>query len=126
MLSSQFAEAVFSETWKAILIGSDAFGETVHTRVAIYLWAVLQTHRVLQYYIELDFIAHHEVSSVVVEHLIQTCVPMTMHKYLKEEMVGIKASIKASTTLVEKLESKISRQAENIVKLLQDFKVLKK
>jgi hypothetical protein len=35
-------------------------------------------------------------------------------------------SVKASTTLVEKMESKMERQAESIVKLLQDVKVLKK
>jgi hypothetical protein len=74
----------------------------------------------------LDFIAYPEASSVVVEHLIQTRVPMTMHQYFKEEMVGLNASLKASSTLVKKLESKMSRQAENIVKLLQDVKVLKK
>jgi hypothetical protein len=28
ILSSQFAEAVFAGTWRAILIGSDAFSET--------------------------------------------------------------------------------------------------
>jgi hypothetical protein len=41
-------------------------------------------------------------------------------------MVGLKAGVKASATLVEKLESKILGQAENNVKLLQDVKVLKK
>jgi hypothetical protein len=86
------------------------------------LWAALQTHRILQGYIELDFIYHPEVSSVVVEHLIQTRVPMTMHQALKDEMVGIKSSVKTATTLVEKLESKMSQQAENIFKLLQDVK----
>jgi hypothetical protein len=58
ILSSQFAEAVFAGTWRAQLIGSDAFSETGHTRCVMYLWAALQTHRVLQGYIELDFIAH--------------------------------------------------------------------
>jgi hypothetical protein len=90
------------------------------------LWATLHTHRVLQGYIELDVIFHLDVSSIVVEHLIQTRVPMELHKYLKEEMVGVKASVKASTTLVKKLEFKMARQAESIVKLLQDVKVLKK
>jgi glutaredoxin 2 len=37
-------------------------------------------------------------------------------------MVGLKTSVKAVTTLLEKVESKMSRQAENIVKLLQDVK----
>jgi hypothetical protein len=50
----------------------------------MYFWAALQTHMVLQGYIEVYFIAHPEVSSVVVEHLIQTSVPMTMHQYLKD------------------------------------------
>jgi hypothetical protein len=48
ILSSQFAEAVFTGTWRDRLIGSDALSETGHTRCAIYLWAALQTHRVLQ------------------------------------------------------------------------------
>jgi hypothetical protein len=83
-VSSHFAEAVLPGTWRARRIGSDVFSETGHTRVAMYLWAALQTHRVLQGYIELDFIAQPEMSSVVVEHLIQTSVPMTMHQDLKD------------------------------------------
>jgi hypothetical protein len=38
-LSSQFAEAVFAGTWRNRLGGSDALGETGHTRCAMYLWA---------------------------------------------------------------------------------------
>jgi hypothetical protein len=37
ILSSQFAEAVFAGTWRARLIGADAFGETGHTHCAAYL-----------------------------------------------------------------------------------------
>jgi hypothetical protein len=48
ILSCQFAEAVFAGTWRARLIGSDAFRESGHVRCAIYLWAALQTHMVLQ------------------------------------------------------------------------------
>jgi hypothetical protein len=74
-----FVEGVFSGTWRARLIGADAFSKTGHTRCALYLRAALQTHRVLQGYIELNFIAHPEVSAVLVEHLIQIWVPMAMH-----------------------------------------------
>jgi hypothetical protein len=49
----------------------------------------------------LDFIAHPEVSSVVVEHLIQTRVPMNMHQDLKDEIVGLTFIVKAATTLVK-------------------------
>jgi hypothetical protein len=62
ILASQFAGAVFAGTWRARLSGDDAFKETGHTRCAIYLWAALQTHRILQGYIELGFIAHPQVS----------------------------------------------------------------
>jgi hypothetical protein len=48
MLASQFAEAVFSGTWRARLIGADAFKETGNTRCAMYLWEALQTHIILQ------------------------------------------------------------------------------
>jgi hypothetical protein len=89
----------------------------------MYLWPALQTHRVLQGYIELGFIAHPEVSSVVVEHLIQTHVPMAMHEALKTEMIGLKASVKAAVATVEKLESIMARQATDFVKLQQDVKV---
>jgi hypothetical protein len=44
ILSNKFAEAVFAGTWRAILIGSNAFSETGHTRVSMYLWDALQTH----------------------------------------------------------------------------------
>jgi hypothetical protein len=62
---------------------------------------MLHTHRVLQGYIELGFIAHPEVSSVVVQHLIQRRVPMTMHEALKMEMFGLKARVKVSLVTVE-------------------------
>jgi hypothetical protein len=117
ILSCQFAEAVFDGTWRARLIGSDAFSESGHVRCAMYLWAALQTHRVLQGYIELNFIAHLEESSVVVEHLIQTRVPMAMHETLKKDLESTKASVKAQTSVVEKLESKMGRQNESILKL---------
>jgi hypothetical protein len=81
ILASRFAEAVFAGTWRARVIGADAFKETGHTRCAKYLWASLQTHRVFQGYIELGFIAHPEVSSVVVDHLIQTRVPMINYSH---------------------------------------------
>jgi hypothetical protein len=51
---------------------------------------------------------------------------MAMHEDLKAEMSGLKASVKAATTLVEKMESKVGRQGENIVKLQQEVKALKK
>jgi hypothetical protein len=70
-LASQFAEAVFAGPWRARLIGADAFKETGQTRRAMYFWAELQAHRALQGYIELGFIAQPEVSSVVVDHLLQ-------------------------------------------------------
>jgi hypothetical protein len=72
ILSVQFAEAVFLGTWRARLIGANTFSESGHTCCALYLWSALQTHRVLQEYIELYLIAHPEVSTVLVEHLIQT------------------------------------------------------
>jgi hypothetical protein len=114
---------VFAGTWRAILIGADAFKETGHTRCAMYLWAALQNHRVLQGKIELGFIAHPEVSSVVVDHLIQTRVIMAMHEALNTEMVGLKASVKASVSTVENLESRMARQATEFAKLQQDVKI---
>jgi hypothetical protein len=89
----------------------------------MYLWAALQTHIILQGYIEFKCIAYPEVSSVVVEHLIQSRVPMTMYEALKTDMSGFKSSAKVSTTSVEKLESKMAHQAESIIKLHQDGKV---
>jgi hypothetical protein len=110
ILSCQFAEAVFDGTWRARLIGSDAFIKSCHVQCAMYMWAALQTHRGLQGYIELNFIAHPEVSYVVVEHLIQTRVPMVMHESLKKDLKSMKVIVKAQTGVVEKLESKMGRQ----------------
>jgi hypothetical protein len=75
----------------------------LHTKSALYLWAALQTHRVLQYYIELDVIAHAELGVVVVEHLIQTRVPMAMHYTLKQEVKDLKFQNKSLTEASEKL-----------------------
>jgi hypothetical protein len=110
ILDSQFAEAVLAGTWRARLIGVDAFKKTGHTRCAMYFWAALQMHRVLQGSIELGFIMHPEVSSVVVEHLLQM-------------RIGLKASVKASVATVEKLESRMARQTTDFAKLQQDVKV---
>jgi hypothetical protein len=122
ILSCQFAEAVFAGTWRARLIGSDDFSESGHVRCAMYLWAALQTHIVLQGYIELNFIAHPEVSYVVVEHLIQTRVPMAMHESLKKDLELMKASVKSQTGVVNKLESKMGRHDESILKLQQEMR----
>jgi hypothetical protein len=70
----------------------------------MYLWAALQTHRVVQGYIELDFIACPEVSSMVVEHLMKIRVLMAMHDVAKMEVKKIKVQVKMSTATVEKLE----------------------
>jgi hypothetical protein len=78
ILASQFTEDVFAGT---------CFKETGRTRCAMYMWAALQTQIILQVYIELVVIAHPEVSSVVVEHLLQTRVSMAMHEVLKMEMI---------------------------------------
>jgi hypothetical protein len=89
------------------LIGADDFSETGHTICAIFLWAALQAHGALQGYIELDFIAHPQVSSMVVEHLIQTRVSMAMHNAVKVEVKYLKAQVKTATATAEKLESKL-------------------
>jgi hypothetical protein len=82
ILSCKFAEAALARTRRARWTGSDALSETGHVRCAVNLLADLQTYIVLQGYIELDAIAHPEVSSVVVEHLIRTRVPMAVHEPL--------------------------------------------
>jgi hypothetical protein len=119
ILSGPFSEAVFSGTWRARLIGDDAFCETGHMCCDLYLLASLQTHRLLQEYIELDFIDHLEVSAVVVEHLFQTRVPMTMHDTIKQGVKYMKAQNKSLTDATEKLESKVRRYGTGIHKLQQ-------
>jgi hypothetical protein len=71
----------------------------------------------------LGFIVHPEVSSVVLEHLLETRVPMAMHEALKTETVGLKASVKVSVSTVEKLESRMPRQATDFAEIQQDVKV---
>jgi hypothetical protein len=48
---------------------------------------------------------------------------MAMHEALKTEMVGLKASVKASVSTVKKLESRMARQATDFYKLQQDDKI---
>jgi hypothetical protein len=87
--------------------------------VAMFLWACLQTHRVLQDDIDLEFIAHPEIGAVIVEHLIKTRTPMTMHSELKSENVELRSQIKALTCNYEKLESRLGFH-ENDIKKIKD------
>jgi hypothetical protein len=59
----------------------------------------------------------------MVDHLIKTRVPMAMHEALKTDMVGLKASVKAPVSTVEKLESRMARQATDFAKIQQDVKI---
>jgi hypothetical protein len=59
LLCGNFGSTVLTGAYKAHLIGADVFSDEVdHVRVDMFLWACLQTHRVLQGYIDLEFIAH--------------------------------------------------------------------
>jgi hypothetical protein len=88
LLCGNCGSTVLTGAHKASLIGADALSDEVyHVRVSMFLWACLQTHRVLQGYIDLEFIAHPEIGAVIVEHLIKTRTPMTMHSSLKSENV---------------------------------------
>jgi hypothetical protein len=112
--------------YKDCLIGADAFsGGVDHVCVAMFMWACLQTHRVLQSYIDLEFIAHPEIGVVVVEHLIKTRIPMSMHASLKTESVDLKSQIKVISSNYDRLESRLGRQ-ENDIKKLKDKKWLKR
>jgi hypothetical protein len=48
---------------------------------------------------------------------------MAMHGALRTEMVGLKASVKASVSTVEKLESRMPPKATDFAKLQQDVKI---
>jgi hypothetical protein len=59
LLCGNVGSAVLTGAYKACLIGADAFSDEFdHVRVAMFLWACLQTHHVLQGYIDLEFISH--------------------------------------------------------------------
>jgi hypothetical protein len=75
----------------------------------------------MQSYIELEFISHPEIGAVVVEHLIKTRTPMSMHAALKAENVEFKAHMKTLSSNLDKLESLVGRQ-ENDVKKLKEKK----
>jgi hypothetical protein len=108
--------------YKARMIGADAFSDEVdHFRVAMFMWACLQTHRVMQSYIELEFISHPEIGAVVVEHLIKNRTPMSMHTALKTENAELKAHMKTISSNLDKLESRVGCQ-ENDVKKMKEKK----
>jgi hypothetical protein len=121
-LCGNFGSAVLTGAHKARLIGADAFSDEVdHVRVAMFLWACLQTHRALQGCIDLEFIAHPEIGAVIAEHLIKTRTPINMHSSLKSENVELRSQIKALTSNYEKLESRLGHH-ENDIKNLKDKK----
>jgi hypothetical protein len=120
LLCRNFGSAVLTGGYKARLIGADAFSDEVdHVRVDMFLWECLQTHRVLKCYIDLEFIAHPEIGAVIVEHLIKTRTPMTMHSSMKSENVELGSQNKALTSNYEKLESRLGLH-ENDIKKLKD------
>jgi predicted nuclease with TOPRIM domain len=89
--------------------------------VCSYVPVGIQTYRVLQGYIDLEFISHPEIGEVIVEHLIKTRTPTNMHSSLKSENVELRSQIKALTSNYEKLESRVGRH-ENGIKKLKDKK----
>jgi hypothetical protein len=98
LLCGNCGSAVLTGAYKARLIGADAFSDEVdHVRVAMFLWACSQSHHVLQGYIDLELISHLEIGAVIVEHLINTRTPMTMHSSLKSENVELRSQIKVLT-----------------------------
>jgi hypothetical protein len=104
--------------YKARLIGADAFSDEVdYVCVAMLLWACLKTHRILQGYIDLEFIAHPEIGAVIVEQLIKTRTPMTMHSSLKSENVELRSQIKALTSNYDNLEYRLGLHENDIKKL---------
>jgi hypothetical protein len=121
LLCGNFGSAVLTGAYKARLIGADAFSDEVdHMRVAMFLWACLQTHHVLQCYIDLEFISHPEIGAVIVEPLIKTRTPMNMHSSLKSENVDLRSQITV-TSNYERLESHMGCH-ENDIKKLKDKK----
>jgi hypothetical protein len=122
LLCGIFGSTVLTGAYEARLIGADAFSDKVdHMCVAMFLWACFQTHPVLQDYIDLEVIAHPEIGAVIVEHLIKTRMPMTMHSSLKSENVELRSQIKALTSIYKKLELRLGRH-ENYIKTLKDKK----
>jgi hypothetical protein len=104
LLCGTFGSPVLTGACNARLIGADAFLDEVdHVYVDMFLWACLQTHCVLQGYIDLEFMYHPEIGAVIVEHLIKTRTPMTMHSSLKSENVELRSQSKVLTSNYEKL-----------------------
>jgi hypothetical protein len=81
------------------------------------IWACLQTYRAMQSYIELEFISNPEIGDVVVENLIKTRTPMSMHAVLKAENVELKAHMKTLSSNLDKLELCVGRQENDVKKL---------
>jgi hypothetical protein len=117
LLCGNFGYTVFTAAYKARLIGPDAFYDEVdHVRVAMFIWACLQTHLVLQSYIDLEYMSHDEVEAVVVQHLINTTTAISMHASLKTENVDFKSQIKVLSRNYDRLEQHLGRQESEIKK----------
>jgi hypothetical protein len=113
-----FAEAAFSGAWKARLLGAESFSETtgLNMRGALFLWDALQCHRVMYDYVDMNFVNHQEISAVIVEHLIKTRVPLEHHQKLKDEVDMFRSTVKAFTSSMDKMESRIGRAELDIKK----------
>jgi hypothetical protein len=94
LLCGNFGAVVLVGAYKARLIGVDVFSDGVdHVCETIFMWACLQTRRVLQALIDLEFIAHSEIGDVVVENLVNTKTPMSIHASPKTEKADLKSQM---------------------------------
>jgi hypothetical protein len=66
-------------------------------------------------YVDMNFGNHPEISAVIVEHLIKTRVPLEHHHKLKNEVGMCRSTVKAFTSSMDKMESRMG-QAELDIK----------
>jgi hypothetical protein len=80
----------------------------------LFLWAVLQYNRVMAEYVDMNLKNHPDILAVIVEHLIKMRVLMEQQQKLKDEADMCRSTIKAFSSSVGKLESRMERAEHDI------------
>ena len=103
----------FSQQLEKVRSPASASSDDPSALAGANLWAMVQTHRVLQEFMASQLRSHSSIAGIINYHVFKIMVPLSAHSALKEEIVVLKNKDKERytewsnlTTRLVKLEAK--------------------
>lgn len=107
MLTCECALGFFEEHRKVRLLAEEAEDEdNPIVRCAMYLWASLQSRRVLQEFVRSYFRGHHVMAPIINLHLFQHWVPLTTYDALDVKFKKLEGLVSRMKATLDKVQSK--------------------